>query len=629
MNISHNEDIIPDGENSEISFSPFMKAGNDDILQNNNNIDINEPISDKNMIVEEPSPENFDKPVTPSSSELVRHSNKDLRTSVLKRGRKPSKRELLYNDPSNETKENMIKKQRPAFINKVWMMVNDEETNDCIFWADDGHSFIISHQIDFVTKVLPKHFKHCKIASFIRQLNMYGWKKIQDARAPTQTDPNLESLQFYNRNFIRGKPELLDNISRHRSQTTSNSKSFSQVSDNQHVNSNESNNQVNQFSWKMPQYMPLSTNIPTNHMNLIEGPSAVEENNRSNNKKNKAITLLKQNHNLAHIQNLDTSALLQEFETLKFNQLTMAEDLKRLANQNDVLWKQNIDARKRLQKQENALQQILKFMSSYFGPNVQRMLQSQDDVNSGNLDDIVDESVKNNSEKKNDTQRKNFRKDSTSQEINLGKGSTAQIQEIIDDALLDDGVNNDMNAPIIDEISPIQSLPSSKKDHDSPIIQSVGSTHSQGKFTETPSFLLNNDDVPLSESNVFDVKNSNVGAIPELDNYNTPLGDDHHNYNALLNNLQNNIKKQDDQLNGFSQFLSKLHKSNDSPMINTFDLNDYLKTNTIPNTPTNYISRPSSTIFSRNDSEDPNDFAGKRSLEHDDEEDSIRKKTKK
>lgn len=627
--MSHNEEMIPDSENLDISFSPFLKAGSDDILHSNNDIDIDEPITDKNMIVEEPSPENLDKSVTPSSSELVRHSNKDLRTSVLKRGRKPSKRELSYNDPSNETKENMMKKQRPAFINKVWMMVNDEETNDCIYWADDGHSFIISHQIDFVTKVLPKHFKHCKIASFIRQLNMYGWKKIQDARAPTQTDPNLESLQFYNQNFIRGKPELLDNISRHKSQTPSNSKSFSHVSENQNVNSNHTNNQMNQFSWKMPQYMPLSTNLPTNHMNLIEGPSAVDENARSNNKKNKAIALLKQNHNLAHIQNLDTSALLQEFETLKFNQLTMAEDLKRLANQNDVLWKQNIDARKRLQKQENALQQILKFMSNYFGPNVQRMLQSQDDVNSGNVDDILDESIKQKSKKKNDTQRKNFGKDSTSQEINLGKGSTAQIQEIIDDALLDDADNNDMNAPIIDEISPNQSVPSSRKDHDSPIIQSVGSTHSQSKFTETPSFLLNNEDVPLSEGNVFGVKNSNVGAIPELENYNTPLEDDHHNYNALLNNLQNNIKKQDDQLSGFSQFLSKLQKPNDSPMINTFDLNDYLKTNTIPDTPTNYMSRPSSTILSKNGLEDLNDIVGKRSLEYDDDENSIRKKAKK
>ncbi|SGZ40656.1 uncharacterized protein HGUI_02856 [Hanseniaspora guilliermondii] len=629
MNLSHNEDLIPDGENSEISFSPFLKAGNDDILHNNNDIDINEPITDKNMIVEEPSPENIDKNATPSSSELVRHSNKDLRTSVLKRSRKPSKRELLYNDPSNETRENMMKKQRPAFINKVWMMVNDEDTNDCIYWADDGHSFIISHQIDFVTKVLPKHFKHCKIASFIRQLNMYGWKKIQDARAPTQTDPNLESLQFYNQNFIRGKPELLDNITRHKSQSTSNSKSFSHGSEKQNLNSNDANNPINNFSWKMPQYMPLSTNLPTNHMNLIEGPNLVEENTQPNNKKNKAIALLKQNHNLAHIQNLDTSALLQEFETLKYNQLTMAEDLKRLANQNDVLWKQNIDARKRLQKQENALQQILKFMSNYFGPNVQRMLQSQDDINSGNVDDILEESDSNNNKKKNAAQREEFREDSTSKEINLGKGSTAQIQEIIDDALLDDNSNKDMNAPIIDEISPIQSIASSKKDQDSPIIQSVGSTHSQNKFTETPSFLLNNQDVPLSESNVFDVKNSNVGTIPELENYNTSLDDDHHNYNALLNNLQNNIKKQDDQLHGFSQFLSKLQKPNDSPMINTFDLNDYLKTNTLPNTPNNYNSRPSSTLLSRNSFDELNDIVGKRSLDYDDDEDSTRKKAKK
>ncbi|KAF0268403.1 hypothetical protein FOG48_02580 [Hanseniaspora uvarum] len=628
MNVSNDQELIPDGETSEISFSPFLHNETEEIFANNNINSLDEPITDKNMIVEEPSPEQLEQPTAPRNNELVRSNNNDLRTSVLKKGRKLNKKELVYNTPSNETRENMMKKQRPAFINKVWIMVNDDDTNDCIYWAEDGHSFVISHQIDFVTKVLPKHFKHCKIASFIRQLNMYGWKKIQDARAPTQTDPNLESLQFYNQNFIRGKPELLDNITRHKPQPLNNNKNTTQNTEHQNCNSNDPNNQVSQLSWKMPQYMPISTNIPTNHMNLIEGPSANPQQVHSTNKKNKAITLINQNHNPAHIQNLDTSVLLQEFETLKYNQLTMAEDLKRLANQNDVLWKQNIDARKRLQKQENALQQILKFMSNYFGPNVHRMIQSQDDSIGGNVEEFLDATDKLNTKKENKLKGSKFRKDSTSEKINLGKGTTAQIQEIIDDALLDDEDNHNMNAPIIDEISPIQSVPSSKKVNDSPIIQSVGSTNSHNKFTETPSFLLNEDDVPLSESNVFDMKNSNVGVMPELENYNTMLDDDSNNYNELLNNLQSNIKKQEDQLTGFSHILSRLQKPNESPMINPFDLNDYLKTNTAPNTPNNYISRPNSTILNRNMLEDLNDGFNKRTLEESEKEDSTRKKMK-
>ncbi len=62
-----------------------------------------------------------------------------------------------------------------------------------------------------------------------------------------------------------------------------------------------------------------------------------------------------------------------------------------------------------------------------------------------------------------------------------------------------------------------------QKVNDSPIIQSVGSTNSHNKFTGNTSFLLNEDDVPLSESNVFDMKSSNVGVMPELENYNTML----------------------------------------------------------------------------------------------------------
>jgi len=134
--------------------------------------------------------------------------------------------------------------------------------------------------------------------------------------------------------------------------------------------------------------------------------------------------------------------------------------------------------------------------------------------------------------------------------------------------------------------------------------------------------------VPLSESNVFDMKNSNVGVMPELENYNTMLDDDSNNYNELLNNLQSNIKKQEDQLTGFSHILSRLQKPNESPMINPFDLNDYLKTNTAPNTPNNYISRPNSTILNRNMLEDLNDGFNKRTLEESEKEDSTRKKMK-
>lgn len=651
---------------SDFSLTPM---GNEHTLTHDNLASMGNPITDKNMIVEEPSSENDHKMQdinnTPSDmakayASNISNASDSLRTAVLKKMKKS------YNG--------ILKKPRPAFINKVWLMVNDESTDDCICWAEDGQSFIITHQIDFVTKVLPKYFKHCKIASFIRQLNMYGWKKLQDAKSGGLNDPNEEKLQFYNENFIKGRQDLLDFINRQKPHNQN--QSFS--GKNNQENSRESNahnmnrvmgsdttgnnsglnsrNSINSsgLSWKMPQYIPLSNTM--NSMNLIEASSQNTEASKNN-----AVAVMTPGKNVSktHIAGLDTSVLLQEFETLKYNQISMAEDLKRLANQNDVLWKQNVDTRKRLQKQENALQQILKFMSNYFGPGVQRLIQQEignikdasNQENANTSSDIIEEHF--NSKKTDssndvvdleETPSKNqSRTNSASRQINTGNGTTAQIQEILDDDLIDSpNANNNTNAPIIDEVSPQHSTDTSsnKKFINSPMVQSVESNKSPESIEEildsnnmvkdiagTPKFDFNTEHTPLSESNMYKPfkSNSNIpisrdkygfagisGDYDEKHNSGLNILDDHNNYTDILSNLQENIKKQEEHLNGFSQILTKLqateetddhstHNQNtsaDSPLIHPFDLNDYLSTT--PSTPSMFnIQRPMSVIADR------------------------------
>ena len=41
-----------------------------------------------------------------------------------------------------------------------------------------GRSFIVHDQVKFAKAILPNYFKHQKMNSFIRQLNMYGFKKV-------------------------------------------------------------------------------------------------------------------------------------------------------------------------------------------------------------------------------------------------------------------------------------------------------------------------------------------------------------------------------------------------------------------------------------------------------------------
>ncbi|ESO12067.1 hypothetical protein HELRODRAFT_62329 [Helobdella robusta] len=60
----------------------------------------------------------------------------------------------------------------PAFLTKLWSLVEDLSTNDLIYWDISGKSFHVSDQTRFAKEILPLYFKHNNIASFIRQLNM-------------------------------------------------------------------------------------------------------------------------------------------------------------------------------------------------------------------------------------------------------------------------------------------------------------------------------------------------------------------------------------------------------------------------------------------------------------------------
>lgn len=115
-------------------------------------------------------------------------------------------------------KESQGPKTRPAFVMKIWSMVNDPANHDYIRWNDDGETFQVVHREDFMKNILPKYFKHNNFASFVRQLNMYGWHKIQDVNSGSMKDDRSpdEILQFKNPFFIRGREDLLDNIVRNK-----------------------------------------------------------------------------------------------------------------------------------------------------------------------------------------------------------------------------------------------------------------------------------------------------------------------------------------------------------------------------------------------------------------------------
>lgn len=106
--------------------------------------------------------------------------------------------------------------KRPAFILKLWTMVNDPTNEAYIQWTPDGESFKVLSKENFEKVVLPKYFKHSNYSSFVRQLNMYGWHKVQDITSGAMQSGD-EIRQFKSPYFIKGREDLLDSIVRNKS----------------------------------------------------------------------------------------------------------------------------------------------------------------------------------------------------------------------------------------------------------------------------------------------------------------------------------------------------------------------------------------------------------------------------
>eukprot|EP01137_Pigoraptor_chileana_P010497 Opistho-2@60249 len=92
-------------------------------------------------------------------------------------------------------------------------MVDDEKNSFCIGWSNKGQNFLVINAERFSKDVLPLYFKHNNFASFIRQLNMYGFSKVTSVRKGMVQGPP-HAWEFSHQYFRKGHPDLLCHINR-------------------------------------------------------------------------------------------------------------------------------------------------------------------------------------------------------------------------------------------------------------------------------------------------------------------------------------------------------------------------------------------------------------------------------
>lgn len=250
-----------------------------------------------------------------------------------------------------------------GFLIKLWKLL-ENSCDNTIVWSDDGRSFIISDPHAF-SNSLSKYFKHSKLSSFIRQLNMYGFRKVtSNINWTAGSDIKVEDdLHFYHPNFRRGEQNQLALIRRKMPNkfcnggannnngcngTNSNCNGNNTCNANNNCSSNSFNgNSIGSAGSAAHHHTCHDHSTATNGVleNVMNGMHGDENNSGA------------QTFDLNELRNA-----LNEVRILDVRQTETSNSLVELKHENETLWTELLDLRSKYNEQRDIITTLIKFI---------------------------------------------------------------------------------------------------------------------------------------------------------------------------------------------------------------------------------------------------------------------------